>query len=580
MQEGLRRRLIAEGGEKRMKVDMGRFRSIVPILDWLPHYDKAFLKSDLMAGLTVGMVVIPAAMGYASLAGLPTQYGLYAAVVSLIAYCIFGSSKHLIVVPSSGPAALVGAGLMGLAFANSNQYVAAVAMLAFLAGLLLIFARVVRMGFVVNFISETVLLGFQIGLALYVIALQLGKVLGISGATGNFIPLLVYYAQHITEANLATIALALAGFAFLLLGKKVFKKLPLKFLLIILATVGVILLPLVDKGIAVVGPIPDGLPAFVLPSTGGQSLDALLTIAVGLFLITLIEGVSIGRTFAKRGGYELDCDQELLAYGAANASASFFQGMPVDGSASNTGINFDSGAKTQLAGGFAAAIVVLVLLFFASFFSNLPVVIIGVIIITSMVVLLDFKTLSLVFRYDRVEFAFAMVALVGVLLFGLLEGIFLGVALTLLVLLYRLSKPTLTQLGRIPGTTEYSALDRSPENEVTPGIIVLRVESPILFPNATRVRQEVKRMVREKGGVKLVVLTLRASSNIDLQGVSMLSNLHDELKATGAELRLAEVHGGARNALKHEDLEQKFGKLEPGMSVQRVIDEWARERKP
>jgi high affinity sulfate transporter 1 len=561
-----------------MKVDIGRLRSVMPILDWLPRYDKAFLRSDVMAGLTVGMVVIPAAMGYASLAGLPTQYGLYAAVVSLIAYLIFGSSKHLIVVPSSGPAALVGAGLMGLVFADSNQYIAAVAMLAFLCGLLLIFARIVRMGFIVNFISETVLLGFQIGLALYVIALQLGKVLGISGASGQFVDLIVYYAQHITQANLATMALALIGFAFLFLGRKVFKKLPLKFLLILLATVAVILLPLVDKGIAVVGPIPDGLPSFVLPSTGGQSLEVLLTIAAGLFLITLIEGVSVGKTFAKKGGYELDSDQELLAYGAANTSASFFQGLPVDGSASNSGINFDGGAKTQLSGGFAAVIIVLVLLFFASFFSNLPIAIIGVIIIASMVVLLDFKSLAILYAFDKVEFAFAIVALVGVLVFGLLEGIFVGVALTLMVLLFRLSKPTVTILGRIPGTTEFTALDSSPGNEVIADVMVLRVDGPIFFPNATRVKQEVKKMAQKKAGLKLVVLTLRSSPNIDLQGMQTLVNLHDELKEMGITFRIAEAQGSTRAALRKAALDEKLGRLEPGISVQNVIDEWSREK--
>lgn len=552
----------------------GRLKPFVPLLDWLPRYDKAFLKSDLMAGLTAGMVVIPAAMGYANLAGLPTQYGLYAAVVSLIAYFIFGSSKHLIVVPSSGPAALVGAGLMGLIFADSNQYIAAVAMLAFLCGLMLIIARLVRLGFIVNFISETVLIGFQIGLALYVIALQLGKVLGISGASGEFIDLIIYYAQHITEANLPTIGLAIIGFAFLFIGKKVFKKLPLKFVLIILATIAAILLPLVDKGIAVVGPIPDGLPSFVLPSTGGQSLETLLTIAVGLFLITYIEGVSVSKTFARKGGYEIDSDQELLAYGAANASASFFQGMPVDGSASNTGINFDSGAKTQLSGGFAALVIVLVLLFFASFFSNLPMVIIGVIIIASMVALLDFKALLAIYTFDRVEFAFAIVALIGVLLFGLLQGIFLGVALTLLVLLYRFSKPAITQLGRIPGTTEYTALDRSPGNEVIPNVVVLRVDGPIIFPNAARVRQEVKRIARQTVNVRLVILTLRSSPNIDLQGTQMLASLYDELKAIEVDLRLAEASGPSRDAIKKVGLKNRFGELEPGMSIQTVIDDW------
>jgi MFS superfamily sulfate permease-like transporter len=253
--------------------------------------------------------------------------------------------------------------------------------------------------------------------------------------------------------------------------------------------------------------------------------------------------------------------------------------MPVDGSASNTSINFDSNAKTQLSGGFAAVVIVLVLLFFASFFSNLPMVIIGVIIVASMVKLLDYKALKSVYLFDRVEFVFAIVATIGVLLFGLLQGIFLGVALTLLVLLYRFSKPTITPLGRVPGTIEYTGLDRSPGNETMPGVMVLRVDGPIIFPNAARVRQEVKRMVKTAEKVELVVLTLRSSPNIDLQATEMLGNLHDELNAMGISLRLAEASGSCRDALKKAGLEAKFGALEPGMGVQKVIDDWVAGKK-
>ena len=519
-------------------------------------------------------MIIPAAMGYASLAGVPTEYGLYAAVVSLIAYFIFGTSKHLIVVPSSGPAALVGTGLVGLVFADSNQYIAAVAMLAFLAGLLLIIARIIKMGFIVNFISQTVLIGFQIGLALYVIALQLGKITGIEGASGEFIDLVVYYLQHINEASIATMVVAVVGFGFLYVGKKVFKKLPLKFALIILATIAAILLPMVDKGIAVVGPIPDGLPSFVPPSTGGQTLGALMPIAIGLFLITYIEGVSVGKTFASKGGYEMDNNQEFMAYGTANMSASFFQGMPVDGSASNTSINFDSKAKTQLSGAVASLVIILVLLFFASFFSNLPVVIIGVVIVSSMVALLDIKALRSVYAFDRLEFAFAITAMLGVLFFGLLQGIFIGVGLTLIALLYRFSKPKITQLGRIPGTTEYTDMERSPQNETTPGILILRIDGPLIFPSVARVREEIKRLVKEGGKVELVVLSMRSAPYMDLPATEMLGNLYDELRAMGTSMKLAEALGACRDSIMKAGLNERFGELSPGMSVQKVIDDW------
>jgi len=552
-------------------------KSNIPVLEWLPRYERKDLKTDLIAGLTVGAVVIPSAMGWASLAGLPTQYGLYAAVASLIAYFIFGSSKHLVVVPSSGPAALVGAGLMGLVFADENQYIAAVAMLAFITGVMLIMARVIKLGFIVNFISQTVLIGFQIGLAFYVINLQLGRILGINGASGNFFEVAFYYIENIGEASLTTFSIALMAFALIFIGKRFYRRIPWNLILIVVATAFATLLPVEDWGIDVVGSIPEGLPDFVVPSTGGQSLTALITIAVGLFLITYIEGVSVSKTFARKGRYEVDNNQEFVGYGAANLAASFFQGMPLNGSASNTAINYESRAKSQLSGAVAAVVLILVLLFLTSFFSNLPRVIIGVIIIAAMLTLIDVRSMKSVYAFDKKEFAFAVAAILGVLFFGLLEGIFIGVALTMLDLLYRISQPGIRQLGRIPGTDEFTDLDRNPENETITGVAVFRVDGPLMFPNVARVRQEVLRQVREKNNIKLVVVSLRSSPYLDLSATEMIANLFTELKDLGTDLRLAEATGSCRDSIRQAGLEEKIGVMNPGMSIQKVIEQWFQE---
>lgn len=552
-------------------------RSNIPVLEWLPRYQRKDLRTDLIAGLTVGAVVIPSAMGWASLAGLPTQYGLYAALASLIAYFIFGSSKHLVVVPSSGPAALVGAGLMGLVFADQNEYIAAVAMLAFITGVMLIMARMVRLGFIVNFISQTVLIGFQIGLAFYVINLQLGRILGISGASGNFFEVAIYYVKNIGEASLTTFSIALMAFALIFIGKRFYRRIPWNLVLIIVATAFATLLPVEDWGIDVVGTIPEGLPDFVVPSTGGQSLTALITIAVGLFLITYIEGVSVSKTFARKGKYEVDSNQEFVGYGAANLAASFFQGMPLNGSASNTAINYESNAKSQLSGAVAAVVLILVLLFLTSFFSNLPRVVIGVIIIAAMMTLIDVRSMRSIYSFDKKEFIFAIAAILGVLLFGLLEGIFIGVALTMLDLLYRISQPGIRLLGRVPGTDEFTDLDRNPENETIASVVIFRVDGPLMFPNVARVRQEVLRYVRQKKDVKLVVISLRSSPYLDLSATEMIADLFTELKDLGASLRLAEANGSCRDSIRQAGLEAKIGEMNPGMSVQKVVEGWTEE---
>jgi sulfate permease, SulP family len=550
-------------------------KSAVPVLTWLPKYNRDTLKKDAIAGITTGTVVVPSAMAYASLVGLPPEYGLYGAMVTLIVYFLFGTSKHLMVVPSSGPAALAGAAMITLGITSQNQIIQVAGFLALMAGVLLITARLVKLGFLVNFISETVLIGFQIGLALYVISLQIGKVTGIPGGEGEFLDRVVYYSTHLYLIDLPTLAFSIGGFAFLIVFEKYLPKLPSKLVLLILATVLVIVFSLTSYGISVQGTIPNGLPSFVVPSTGDVSLKALLPYAVGLFLITFVEGISISKTFAREGKYKIDPNQELLGYGAPNLVTSFFQGMPADASSSNTSLAYESGGKTQMTGLFASLIIVTVLLFFASFFGNLPNAIIGVIIITAMVKMVNYRDMVKIFKFNRIEFAFALFTMLGVLVYGLLPGIFIGVGITFIVVLYQISMPYVATLGEVPGTNSFSDIRRSPENKKIPGVLIVRVDGSLFFPSLQKVSDDIMNRVKEEGpGLKLVVLSLSASPYIDLGATKMLRDTYYELKDMGIEFTIADLSDTNRDVVRRAGLEKEFGSISRDDTLNNVIDRW------
>jgi sulfate permease, SulP family len=561
--------------ERILSAAKDKVTSAIPVLTWLPKYNRQMLRSDVIAGITTGTVVVPSAIAYATLVGLPPEYGLYGAMVTLAVYFLFGTSKHLMVVPSSGPAALAGAAMIALGITSQNQIIAVAGFLALLAGLLLIVARLVKLGFLVNFISETVLIGFQVGLALYVISLQIGKVTGIPGGEGEFVERITYYASHLYLIDLPTLAFSIGGFVFLIVIEKYLPMLPSKLILLIVATTLVIVFSLTNYGIAVLGTIPNGLPDFVLPSTGGISLKALVPFAVGLFLITFVEGISVSKTFAREGKYKIDPNQELLGYGAPNFITAFFQGMPVDASSSNTSLAYESGGKTQVTGVFASLVIVAVLLFFASFFGNLPSAIVGIIIIVAMVKMVNYREMLQILKFNRIEFAFALFTMIGVLVYGLLPGIFIGVGITFIVVLYQISMPYVATLGEVPGTDSFSDLRRSPQNQKVPGVLIIRVDGSLFFPSLQKVSDDLMNKVKEEGSqLKLVVLSLSASPYIDLGATKMLRDTYYDLKDMGIEFTITDLSGTNRDVVRKAGLEKEFGEITQFDTLNNVIDKW------
>jgi sulfate permease, SulP family len=518
------------------------------------------LSSDLIAGTTLAAFTIPEAIAYADLAGMPPQAGLYACIAAPLLYTLFGTSRQLVVGPTSAVSILVAAALGSLTVDSPAQYVALAAMTAILVGLTAVVAYSLRLGVLMNFISESVLVGFSSGAALYIAATQLGKLFGIHGAQGQFIERISHVTQHIGEANPWALALGVGAIVILLAGEHLVPRLPWA-LIIVLGSIG--LMHVVDPkvhGIDMVGTIPSGLPVMSLPPVFLPDVRDVLRGAVAIFVLAYVEGMSMARTFASKNGYRVDPNQELLALGFASIGAGLTQSYPVAGSFSRSALNDEAGAKTQLAGGFSALLVVLVVLFLTGIFSKLPEPILAAVVLVAVRGLFKGKQLVKLFELRSAEFGTALGAFVGVLVLGILDGVVIGALLSLLLVIGRASQSHISLLGRVPGQPQFSSMHENPENIPVPGMCIIRANAGIFYANAESIKEHIVELVRESDkSVQAVVLDLAMTGDLDLAGAEMLGELHQELKEMGISLRLSRVQRSARDLLDRMGITAQIG---------------------
>jgi SulP family sulfate permease len=550
-------------------------KSIFPILQWLPAYNKTWLRLDILAGITVAAFTVPEAMAYASLAGLPPQAGLYAAFLASIVYVIFGKSRQLAMGPTSAISILVAGTLSLLIVDNPEQYWAFAALTAILVGVIGLVAWVLRLGFIVNFISKPVLGGFTAGAALVIAASQLPKLFGIEGTHGEFFESIWHIIQHLGDTNLPTLAIGLVGIVLLFLGHKKFPRLPISLVVVLLGILLMSVTNLSDHGVSIVGDIPQGLPAFGIPTFTMSDIGELLPLALAVFILAYVEGMAMVRTFANKRQYRADANQELLALGASNIASGLGQGYAVGGSMSRSVVNDNSGAKTPLAGGIAGLLIIVVILFLTGLFSKLPEPILAAVVLVAVKSLIDIPELKRIYRINKREFAIAMIAFGGVLIFGLLYGVLIAVFVSIIYMIARAVHPHTAILGRIPGTDLYGDVKRHPENEQDPGILVYRVDSSIFFANAATVQDQINDLIDKLDQpVELVVLDLEATPLLDITGADMLADIHRQLANRGIALKLAKATGPVRDVLRAEGFEVFMGKIETDATVSKVIEEW------
>ncbi|HEY9312868.1 SulP family inorganic anion transporter [Williamsia sp.] len=527
----------------------------------LAGYRRSYFRPDVVAGLTVWAVMVPEALAYAAIAGVPAVVGLYAAIPALILYAAAGSSRHLVVGPMSATAALSAAMVAPLAGGDPQRYIALTTALALVVGVVGILAGACRFGFIASFISEPVLKGFIVGLALTIIVGQVPKLLGISKGSGDFFEQSWSVVENLGDTDWRTALVGGASLALVLILKRWLPIVPGSLVVVLLGILAVWALDLDNRGVEIVGHIDSGLPAVGLPAgmPVGEYLD-LVGPAAGVLLIGFAEGLGAAKTYAAKAGYTINANRELIGLGAANVGSGFFSGMVVNGSLSKTAVNGSAGAKTQVSGLVVAALTVVTLLFLTGLFQELPEATLAAVVIAAVIELVDINALRRYYRVwtsrlgtiygpaARADFLAALAAMIGVLVFDTLPGLVIGIAVSMLLLLYRVSRPHVVTLAK-RGSQWIDATEH-PELPTIEGVRVVRVEAGLFFANSDHVRDQVTALATK--GIHTIVLDAETSPFIDVTAVSMLTDLHRTLQRSGVDLRIAREIGQFRDVI-HAD---------------------------
>jgi high affinity sulfate transporter 1 len=543
-----RRSLLVRGRRPEMTVVKGAsptgIARYVPILGWLPHYKRAWLVVDVMAGLSVWALLVPSALAYSSVAGVPVQYGLYTALAALLAYAVFGTSKQVVTGPSATVAAVsfaVVAPIVGEAAMGTEKAVPYTAAVALTAGVLYIALGIARMGWVSNFLSRAVMEGFILGFAIGIIIEQSYKLIGVDKVEGTFAQELIETLKQIPDANMATLAVGATSLALLLLGRFLVPKLPRALIVTAFAIVAVGALDLADRGVSITGNVPTGLFTVGLPGVGWDQLGALVAGAFSVIFVGYSESLASGREMASKHGYRIDADQELIAQGAACGAAGSVGGFVVDGSLSKTSVADAAGQKSQMASLVDAALVLATILFLASLFENLPNATLGAVVIDAMIGLIRFGPMKRYYRVNRPDWVFYVAAGLGILFFGIIEGIVIGVVLSLLLLVARASRPAARRLGFDPASGTYLDPRRHEGVQEIPGVLVVRLDGPLFFADAQRFHDEIGEMVTLTDGLTAVVIDADAISQSDTDGADIVITIAEELRASDVSLLFARV---------------------------------------
>jgi SulP family sulfate permease len=549
------------------------WRSWFPPARWLAEYRAAWLGGDIIAGVTLAAYAIPVSLAYASLAGLSPQVGIYGYLLGGLGYALFGSSRQLAIGPTSAISLMVAATVGAMAEGDALRYAQIASLAAFTVAGLAFCAWLLRLSVLVKLISNSILVGFKAGAGLTIAMTQLPSLFGLKGGGHNFFERAVLLAGQLGQLQVLVLVVGLVAIALIVLGERWFPGRPVALGVVVLSIAVATLLGLPALGVPITGDIPAGLPTLSRPALRLHDEEGIVPLAAGCLLLAYIEGVSAARTFAAKHRYPLDPRQELLGLAAANLAAALGQGYPVAGGLSQTAVNEKAGARTPLALVFASATLAVCLLFLTNWLENLPKAVLAAVVLTAVYGLIDFPTLFRMWRLSRIDFVSAVIALIGVLLLGILQGILLAALASILLLLAWVSSPHVAFLGRVPGTNSYSDMERHPENEPPRDAIIFRPEASLIYVNADAVLETVLGRLDKAVGsaIRLVICDLSAAPYLDLAGLRMLHDLHDELATRGARLRIVGAHGSSRDRLRADGIEEKVGGLDRTATVASIL---------
>jgi high affinity sulfate transporter 1 len=532
----------------------------VPLLAWLPRYRRTWLRIDVLAGVALWGTTVPTAMGFAQMAGLPVQAGLYAAMVALFAYAVLGTSKVLKVETSPSMAVMSAAVVAPLALGDYAYYVTLSAALALVVGLILVGAGTARMGFLADFLAKPVVTGFLFGLALLVIISQLPSLFGLPSGSGSALNQLRGLITSLDGTNPWTLAISVVTILALLLFRRFFPRFPGVLVVMVLSILAVAAFNLEDLGVALVGPIPSGIPSPKIPLVRPSDLLYLLLGATAMVFVAMGESVGTARTFAAEHRRHIDTDQELVALGVANLGAGLMRGFAVGANPAATASANAARTKTQLASIVTAVLILLTYATQQEILSLLPQAVVAVAVIVSVSRLLNLAELRRFYRSRKIDFALALVTLAGIFVAGVLPGLMMAVFLSLLIVLYQSSQPHLAVLGKIPGHIAYGDIDENPDAKQIPGLLILRPDVPLFFANAHTLYSQIGSLVATAPEpLKVVIIDLGASADLDVACTDMLRDLIDELQQADIRLLLADAKGATRSRLEHTGLLERIG---------------------
>ncbi|MFI6577325.1 SulP family inorganic anion transporter [Nocardiopsis sp. NPDC050513] len=520
----------------------------LPLLGWFPDCTGRTLRADAVAGLTVGVVLVPQAMAYAALAGVPPAVGLYASVVPLAAYALLGTSGTLAVGPVAVTSLMTAAALAPLADGDPARYAALAALLALMVGAAQLVMGAARLGGIADFLSHSVLSGFASASAVLIMASQVRDLFGLHAVRASTLPeTAAAVAGGLTTAHGPTVAVAAVAAVVLFAVGRLFPRVPASLVVVASLTALSAAAGLESRGVAVLGEVPSGLPAPALPST--RDATALLPAALAIALVGFTESVAVAGSLARRTGQRISPNGELVAMGAANASSGLFGGLPVAGGFARSAVNLAAGARTPVASLVSALVVAVTALLFTPLMSALPSAVLAVTVVAAAVGLVDVRGAVTAWRTRRSDGLALVLTFAATLLFGVEPGIATGVAFSLGAFLWRSSRPHTAELGRVPGTGTFRNLERFEGLDTEPTIAVVRVDAPLYFANAHRVADTLLAAVEGRPEVRTLVLDASAIGGCDLDGAHALTETRRALRSRGITLRLATVRGPVRDVL-------------------------------
>ena len=534
----------------------------VPVLRWIPMYTTRRFGLDLLAGLSLAAFVIPESIAYASLAQLPPVTGLYCYLVAGIVYALLGTSRQIAVGPTSALAIVIASGVAAMGGEDPARAVALASAVALMVGIICVAGRFVGLANAAYFISDPVLIGFKTGAALYIASTQLPKLFGVEGVTGNFFERVSHIVVSLPESHVPSLLFGLAAIVLFMVFERLLPGRPTTLIVVVAAIAVMTVFGLSEVGIKIVGDLPSGLPEISLPNIHAADISALIPVALACFVLAYGETISVARSFAQKYGYEINPEQELTALGAANIATGMAHGFAVAGGMSQTAVNDMGGATSPVALIVTSGAIALTLLFFAAFFHDLPEPVLGAIVLMAASRLVRLQELLRLRIESRAEFWTAMVACLGVLFFGLLDGLLLAAVGSLVMVIAYTSRTVVVVLGRDRSTGYFVSRARNPDASETPGALVVRSTSTWLYFNAEHIRRQILNMIdTAPAQIRIVVLDFSSVPAIDITAGMILRGLVRALKDRAIKVEIAELRDEVAENLKLIGADQDLGSI-------------------